>query len=140
MSHLQYFAYPGFGVRALDHTHYSQSVRLPSPTGDIIQISGQGGWNRETEAINPSWGPQIDQAFENVEVALKEAGGKGWSQVYNIHAYLAPLDMEEAGSHVVRNLQKYCPNHKPCLTAVGVEKLAFENMKIEIEVSAHLGT
>jgi hypothetical protein len=41
-------------------------------------------------------GPQPDQASENLEVALKEAGGKGWSQLYAIRAYLAPLDLEGA--------------------------------------------
>lgn len=37
MSHLQYFAYKGFGERVQKDTHYSQAVRI----GDIIKISGQ---------------------------------------------------------------------------------------------------
>ena len=139
MSHLQYFAYPGFGDRVKADTHYSQSVRLPSPTVDIIKISGQGGWDRTTEVINPDWAAQMDQALENVDVTLKVAGGKGWEQVYQLRAYFAPLDMEAAGAGFVRNLKKWCPNHQPLVTAVGVEKFAFENMKIEIEVEAHLG-
>ena len=76
MSHLSYYCYPGFGERAAQQTHYSQAVRLPGPTGDIIQISGQGGWDRATSEFNPNWAEQIDQAFENVDVALKDAGGK----------------------------------------------------------------
>ena len=140
MSHLRFSTYPGFGERAARDTHYSQAVRLPSPAGDIIQISGQGGWDRDTSEFNPSWGPQIDQAFENVDVALRQAGGKGWSQVYNVHVYLAPLDSENAGPELIRNLRKWCPDHKPLLTAVGVEKLWAKGMRIEIEVSAHLGT
>lgn len=76
MSHLTYYSYAGFGERAARDTHYSQAVRLPSPTGDIIQISGQGGWDRDTSEFNLNWAEQIDQAFENVDVALKEAGGK----------------------------------------------------------------
>jgi hypothetical protein len=40
-----------------------------------------GGWVRETGEIYKEINAQIDQAFENCEVALKSAGGKGWSQV-----------------------------------------------------------
>ena len=77
-------------------------------------------------------------AFANVETALKEAGGKGWEQVYKVRCFVTPGLMAEAG-HLVRNLQKYCPNHQPLLTCVAVAELAFENMHVEIEVSAHLG-
>jgi enamine deaminase RidA (YjgF/YER057c/UK114 family) len=33
-------------------------------------------------------------------------------------------------------MRKWLPGHKPLLTAVGVKVLAFENMKVEIEVAA----
>jgi enamine deaminase RidA (YjgF/YER057c/UK114 family) len=140
MSHLTYSSYPGFGTYALESTHYSQAVRLPSPQGDIIQISGQGGWDRATgEIVSVEWAPQIDQAFENVDVTLKDAGGKGWSQVYSARIFVAPLDMENGAPNLVRNLKTWCPDHKPLLTVIGVDRLAFDGMKIEIEVSAHLG-
>ena len=38
MSHLKYFAYPGFGDRVKVDTHYSQAVRIDNR----IEISGQG--------------------------------------------------------------------------------------------------
>ncbi|KAF2183459.1 YjgF-like protein [Zopfia rhizophila CBS 207.26] len=134
MSHLQYFDYEGFGVRVRKETHYSQAVRI----GDIIEISGQGGWDRITEEIPSDLGKEIDQAFANVEHTLQKAGGKGWEQVYKVRIYAAPLSGEGMG-HMVRNLQKYCPNHQPILTGVGVQAL-YNNMHIEIEVSAHLGS
>ena len=31
---------------------------------------------------------EIDQAFENVQLALTHAGGKGWSQVYSMKVYV----------------------------------------------------
>lgn len=107
-----------------------------TPWTDAI---GPGGWDRTTEEIPKEMEKQILQAFENVEHTLKEAGGKGWGQVYKIRAYFAPLDMAEVGPFI-EILRKFCPNHQPLLTAVGVEKLAFENMRLEIEVSAHLGS
>jgi hypothetical protein len=37
---------------------------------------------RETGEFYKEINAEIDQAFENCEVALKSAGGKGWSQVF----------------------------------------------------------
>ncbi|KIX02261.1 uncharacterized protein Z518_08200 [Rhinocladiella mackenziei CBS 650.93] len=136
MSHLQYFDYEGFGQRVRKDTHYSQAVRI----GNKLEISGQGGWDRITEQIPSDLGKQIDQAFANVEHTLRQAGGKGWEQVYKVRAFCVDMPIEEEmAGHVIRNLRQYCPNHQPLLTAVGVPALAFPAMRIEIEVEAHLG-
>ena len=39
----------------------------------------------------------------------------------------------------MRNLRAWCPNHQPLLTVVGVKELALE-MKVEVEVAAHVGS
>lgn len=136
MSHLQYASYPGFGEHALESTHYSQAVVVPP--GPIITISGQGGWSPEAPfSINPNIEQQVEQAFSNVDLALRIAGGKGWSQVYKIRIYATAFD--EGVDPMIRALKKWCgENHRPALTVVGVNKLAFD-MKLEIEVEAHLG-
>jgi enamine deaminase RidA (YjgF/YER057c/UK114 family) len=95
MSHLKYSSYDGVGKANLETYGYNQAVRL----GDRIEISGQGkpfihhigsvkdrtenigGWDPKTGAIDTDVSKQIDQAFENVDLTLKDAGGKGWSQV-----------------------------------------------------------
>lgn len=79
---------------------------------------------------------QIDQAFANVEHILKEAGGKGWEQVFRVNSYHIPLD-DRALAAMVRNFDKWMPNHKPLWTVIGVVKLGAEAMKVEIEVQAH---
>ena len=79
---------------------------------------------------------QIDQAFRNVELALKNAGGKGWSQVFRVNSYHVPLNDESLGA-MVRNLQKWCPDHQPVFTCVGVTRLGTDNMRVEIEVRAY---
>jgi hypothetical protein len=43
MSHLQYKAYAGWGETAAKSHNMSQIVRVPA--GDIVKMSGQGGWN-----------------------------------------------------------------------------------------------
>lgn len=61
MAHLHYFTYKGVGEK------YSQAVKI----GDLIDCSGQGGWDPETDAISTDLETEITQAFKNVELNLK---------------------------------------------------------------------
>jgi enamine deaminase RidA (YjgF/YER057c/UK114 family) len=79
---------------------------------------------------------QIDQAFSNIDLALKSAGGKGMSQVFRITSYHPNLT-NDAMKAVKENLEKWFPHHRPIWTAVGVEKLAFPEMLVEIEAAAY---
>lgn len=79
---------------------------------------------------------QIDQAFANIDHILKEAGGKGWEQVFRVNSYHIPMD-DRALAAMGRNFEKWMPNHKSLWTCVGVVKLGAEAMRVEIEVQAH---
>ncbi|WYZ41992.1 hypothetical protein EsH8_V_000887 [Colletotrichum jinshuiense] len=131
MSHLQYFAYPGYGEKSKEDLHYSQAVRVD------YGLTAIGGWVPETSKIPTEINAQIDQAFANVELTLKNAGGKGWSQVYRVNSYHLPMN-DEALNAVVRNFRKYMPDHQPIWTAIGVARLGFDDMRVEIEVVAHV--
>jgi enamine deaminase RidA (YjgF/YER057c/UK114 family) len=163
MSHLQYFSYAGFGEKQRKALHYSQAVRIdnrievsgqgsfahlsptlyhPHPFSIIQPLTILGGWDRATGLYPPSIGAEVDQAFENVDVALKDAGGKGWEQVYKVRVFWIArngLKMEEVAGEAVRNLVKWCPDHGPLATFIEVKGL-YEEMSIEIEVEAHLGS
>ncbi|WVW84381.1 hypothetical protein I302_106415 [Kwoniella bestiolae CBS 10118] len=131
-----YHSYPGIGEWGKDNLHYSQAVRL----GDVIQTSGQGGWNpTKTDVIIPSsLAEEVDRAFENLHLALTTAGGKGFSQVYRLRSYHMDLD-EAAQEAMVRNMRKWMPDHQPIYTQIGVDKLAVPGMRVEIEAWAFVG-
>ncbi|KAJ5259295.1 hypothetical protein N7478_012276 [Penicillium angulare] len=133
MSHLTYYAYKGVGERNQKQYQYSQAVRI----GDRIECAGQGGWNPETGVIHREINAQIDQAFENVELNLKDAGGKGWDQVFRVVSYHVPIN-NEAIDAMVQNFKKWCPNHNPIWTVIGVPRLGEDDMRVEIEVVAHI--
>lgn len=95
-----------------------------------------GGWDPATSKIHQEINAQIDQAFSNVELALKEAGGKGWCQVYRVNSYHLPCN-DEAMAAMIRNFKKYMPDHQPLWTCIGVSRLGYDDMRIEIEVVAH---
>ncbi|KAH7386058.1 Endoribonuclease L-PSP/chorismate mutase-like protein [Pyrenochaeta sp. MPI-SDFR-AT-0127] len=133
MSHLQYFDYPGFGERSKRELNYSQAVRIDNR----IELSGQGGWDRLTEEFPEDLAKEVDQAFDNIEHALQQAGGKGWDQVYKARIYIT-LPIDEIAEPIIRNLHARCPNHGPLLTVVQVVSL-YKTSRVEIEAEAHLG-
>ncbi|KAF0324924.1 endoribonuclease L-PSP [Colletotrichum asianum] len=134
MSGLKYFSYNDYGKTLLEEMHYSQAVRF----GDNIEISGQGGWDPTTGKVHSDLLDEIDQAFSNVDLALKDAGGKGWSQVFRIRLYaLDEACNSEGMGRMVENMKKWATDHAPILTGVGVTKLGQPGMRIEVEVSAY---
>lgn len=121
-----------------------------------------GGWIPETGEWIMEINAQIDQAFKNVETALKTAGGKGWeqvctyilqvlclyirreaislrvvtSQVFRINSYHVPI-CDESAEAMLRNMRKWMPNHKPLWTCIGVPRLGDDRMRVEVEVQAY---
>ncbi|KAG8526361.1 uncharacterized protein KY384_000354 [Bacidia gigantensis] len=132
MAHLDFCAPSTVGKKFQEQFHFSQSVRI----GDRIETSGHGGSNRETGKLPESVSAQIAGAFRNIQGALIDAGGEGWNQVYQVRSYHVNMNLEAAKLMVVC-LRKWCPDHKPLWTAVGVDKLAGPGMKVMIEVVAH---
>ncbi|KAJ5114374.1 L-PSP endoribonuclease family protein [Penicillium alfredii] len=132
MSHLTYYNYDGVGKRNQVNFKYSQAVRI----GDRIECAGQGGWDPMSGEFHREINAQIDQAFANVELNLKNAGGKGWEQVFRVNSYHVPIN-NEALEAMVRNFKKYMPRHEPIWTCVGVSRLGEDDMRVEIEVVAH---
>lgn len=87
-------------------------------------------------AISTDLNKEIDQAFANVDMNLKHAGGKGWSQVYRVVTYSTP-NIKDQHARIVENLRKWMPNHKATWTELGVAMLGLDTMHIEIDVEAH---
>ncbi|KXS95886.1 hypothetical protein AC579_10578 [Pseudocercospora musae] len=107
-------------------------------------MSGQVGLDRARFGedgifISKNLEEEYDQVFENVDVAFQEAGGKGMEQVYKFVVYMKPHN-EEGGKRLMKAGEKWFPNHKPKVTAVGVQDLAYEGQHVEVDASAHLGS
>lgn len=59
---------------------------VPKPFFFFADVHSVGGWDPKTDDFSKIAFPsdlreEIAQAFANVDIALKDAGGKGWSQV-----------------------------------------------------------
>jgi enamine deaminase RidA (YjgF/YER057c/UK114 family) len=95
-----------------------------------------GGWDRLTDEFPESIAVEVDQAFDNVEYALQQAGGKGLEQVYKTRIYIT-VPVDEIEEPIIRNLKGRFKAHSPLLTVVQVVSL-YKTMRIEIEAEAHL--
>lgn len=60
--------YPGTGAKNTEDYHYSQAVRVN--LSDVIETSGQGGWDSEGN-ISSDVKSQVEKAFENAMTAVK---------------------------------------------------------------------
>lgn len=133
MSSLKYEIPPGTSETLYEVNHYTQLVRIPGTP--IVKLSGQGGWDSQKLDIDADVEKQVELAFKNVEIMLKHAGLRGWEDVYLQRTY--HTDIDESLKVVTEKSRKYCPNHAPVWTAIGVAKLGDPRMKIEIEVEAY---
>lgn len=59
--------------------------------------------------------------------------------MFRINSYHVPLN-DEALAAMKKGFEKWAPEHFPIWTVVGVQRLAEDDMRVEIEVVAHVGT
>ncbi|KAF2854190.1 hypothetical protein T440DRAFT_388133, partial [Plenodomus tracheiphilus IPT5] len=129
-----YFDYAGFGERSKQNLNYSQAVRIEYKIG----ISGQGGWDRISEAFPADLSTEIDQAFDNVEHTRQYAGETSLEQIYKL-LYITD-SVETCYEPIARNMKGRLrfKNHGPLLTVVQVKAL-YSVMRMEFEAEAYLG-
>ncbi|CAH0051470.1 unnamed protein product [Clonostachys solani] len=133
MSNQKYSNYEGVGARNSELYSYSQAVKV----GNVIKCSGQGGWENDGSLDTEDLVGQIELAFKNVEKNLKNAGARGWEDVYAVRSY--HISLSSSFDLMVKQFQKWIPSHKPIWTCVGVTELGIPGMIVEIEVEAIVG-
>ncbi len=99
--------------------------------GEWIFVSGTTGFNYATMSIAPDVVEQTEQAFRNIDAALREAGC-GLSDVVRV-TYILP-DASEF-SRCWPTLRKYFGEIRPAATMISAG-LVDKRMRIEIEVTA----
>ena len=134
----QFFATPGYGDRQLERMGYSQAVRI----GDRVEISGQGGW--DDDFVFPTdLETEIVLAFDNVERTLRTAGAT-WHDVVHVNSYHVPETPGFIGeTHnrvMVEQLRKRMGGRAPVWTETGVPALGAPGMRVEIRVTAVVGS
>ena len=103
--------------------------------GRTIYCSGQGSLDEEGRPTHPEdMGAQLTQAMDNLETVLREAGAE-LSDVVRLNFYTTDVDrfFEASGVAIGRLAEAGC---RPASTLLGVTRLAYPEMMVEIEATA----
>jgi enamine deaminase RidA (YjgF/YER057c/UK114 family) len=115
----------------------SHAVTVPAL--GLVYTSGQVAWDKDGQLVGgDDLVAQFEQAYENVEAALRAAGSSR-EKIIKETVYLAGYTTDQAGELVaaLTAARKGCPT-PPASTAVGVTALFQDGFLVEIEVVATL--
>jgi 2-iminobutanoate/2-iminopropanoate deaminase len=115
---------------------FSQAVAAVGKT--TVYVSGQVAWNVAQEITGPGdLGAQTRQALENLETAVKPAGGKR-TDIVSLRIYIVSDHIHNARSVSEALLAFFPAENLPTTTWIGVSALASKDFLIEIEAVAVL--
>lgn len=100
----------------------------------LVFVAGQGGENEKSE-LNPDFAAQVQQAFDNLNVAL-QAAGASFADVVKLTVLI--VDHSEAKLAVLGAAleRAFGPGMKPPCTLIPVPRLALDAMLFEVEATA----
>jgi enamine deaminase RidA (YjgF/YER057c/UK114 family) len=117
---------------------YANGIVVPS--GRIVFIAGQVGWNEQQEFFSENLVPQFEQALKNVLAILAEAGGAP-NDICRMTAYCIDRPTYLANrSELGRIWQQLMGKHYPAMSMVFVADLLDHPAKIELEATAVIPT
>lgn len=112
-----------------EHIGYSRAV----VDGRFVFVSGTTGFDYETMTIVPDVAGQCEQAFDNIEAALREAGATLADVVRVTYILPDPADFEPCWPTLRRRLGAV----RPAATMFSA-KLVDPRIRIEVEVTARM--
>jgi reactive intermediate/imine deaminase len=110
----------------------SQGIKV----GNLVFISGQAGYGEDGRIVTTNFREQGEQAFENLERALR-AAGSNLSRVVKVTIYVTDMGCFD---EVVELRRKHFREPYPADTIVEVRSLYTPEAMIEIDAVAVVGT
>lgn len=119
-----------------DSRQYGFSQIVIGEGSKMVFISGQVGWDENQKIVGKNdLKKQTQKAFENLKLAIQNAGGT-LENIVMLRLYLVNYQQEE-GSIISNVLKKYFgTTSPPASTWINVQGLANEDFLIEVEAQA----
>jgi enamine deaminase RidA (YjgF/YER057c/UK114 family) len=115
-----------------DQFGFAQAVSAPVGSRWLF-LAGQGPADADGAVVHVGdIGGQVTQAFDNIETVLREAGAD-LSHVVRLNYYTTDVDALFGAWHVI--VERLGAN-RPSSTLLGVGRLAYPEMLVEIEATA----
>jgi len=139
MSKVTFGVVPGYGEKLHAALGYSGAVRVD----DRVEISGQAGVDDDLN-IPDSLEEEIVRAFDNVERTLATVGAT-WADVIHVNSYhkVAPGEdviSDDVNSVMAEQFRRRLKGRAPIWTETGVTVLGLAAMRVEIRVTAIVGS
>ena len=112
-------------------SHYVDAVRF----GELLFISGCGPFDEGMRLVGEDAAGQCRQVLENMKTILGSSG-LTFADVLRVTVYLTDVD-DRTAINPVR--QEFFGSARPASTLIEVSRLAFPEMKVEIEAVAGFG-
>lgn len=118
-----------------DRYVFSQAIEVTGAER-VLYCAGQASVDAEGNAIAPGdMRAQTGQALDNVETVLRDAG-LGLANVVRLDYFVTDMDRYFAEAHPVITERLLGAGAQPAGTLLGVARLAFPELMIEIEATA----
>jgi len=117
---------------------YSNGVVVPS--GQLVFIAGQIGWDAAGQIYSDDFAEQAQQALLNICAVLAEAGGKPEHVVRLVWYVLDKQEYLSSGKALGEAYRSVMGKHFPVMTAVEVSALIEDRARVEIEATAVIPT
>ena len=116
---------------------YTHVVSVP---GKLVYVSGQVSYAADGSILGRGdIRAQSEQVFRNVTDALKAAGAT-WSDVVKLNGYMVDMSADAVATYREVRARFLKPAQLPASTLVGVTRLVQEELLLEVEVVAALGS
>ena len=113
---------------------YANGIAVP--TGRIVFVAGQVGWDEKQQFHSDKLIPQFEQALKNVLAVLAQAGG-GPNHICRLTAYCIDKPAYlSARPELGRIWRKLMGRHFPAMSMIFVADLLDHPAKIELEATA----
>ncbi len=112
---------------------YSHTARVEGPAS-LVFVAGQFGSNSDGSVVSGAFAAQVEQAFANLETALR-AHGLSLSDVVQLRTYVVGLDFDALGA-ITQAIKGHWPDTPPTQTVLGVAALATPEIRFEVEAVA----
>lgn len=117
-------------------SHFSQIATVEAHAIKTIYLAGQVGVDAQKNLVGDGGlGAQLEQTFRNLQTAL-ESVAANLTDIVKMNIYVVnyqPSDAEIIGE-VIR--QNFPPGQLPAMSLIGVQALAEEHFRVEIDAEA----
>lgn len=108
---------------------------IKAPVSQLIFISGQVAMDVDGHVGSKDFVSQLKESLKNVGHALC-AAEVGWGEVVQLKLYVVDLKPEHRFSVNMEIKEIFDKGHLPTSTLIGVQSLAREDLRVEIEALA----